>query len=82
MVRHLLVSTLLASVLGLIPGSAFAANELVKTEYYLINGPDYRQVTKAVFEDYLNGHSCMRVETKSYPASGSSAAVTQSHCYL
>lgn len=80
--RHLLVSTLLASALGLIPGSAFAANELVKTEYYLINGPDYRQVTKAVFEDYRNGHSCMRVETKTYPASGASAAVTQSHCYL
>jgi hypothetical protein len=81
-VRHLLASAVLASALGLIPGSAFAASGLVKTEYYLINGPDYRQVTKAVFEEYRSGHSCMRVETKTYPASGSSAAVTQSHCYL
>lgn len=80
--RHLVVSALLASALSLIPGASFAANELVKTEYYLIMGPDYRQVTKAVFEEYRNGHSCMRIETKSYPASGSSAAVTQSHCYL
>jgi hypothetical protein len=82
LVRHLLVSALAATALNLIPGSAFAASELVKTEYWLINGPDYRQVTKAVFEEYRNGHSCMRIETKSYPASGASAAVTQSHCYL
>jgi hypothetical protein len=81
-VRQLLASTLLASALSLTAGSAFAANKFIKTEYFLINGPDYRQVTKAVFEEYRNGHSCMRVETKSYPASGSSAAVTQSHCYL
>jgi len=81
-VRHHLVNALLASALSLIPVAAFAANDYVKTEYYLINGPDYRQVTKAVFEEYRSGHSCMRVETKFYPASGSSAAVTQSHCYL
>jgi hypothetical protein len=64
------------------PGASFAANETVKMEYYLINGPDYRLVTRAVFEEYRSGNSCMRIETKSYPASGSSAAVTQSRCYL
>lgn len=80
--RHLLVSALVATALNLIPGSAFAASDLARTEYWLINGPDYRQVTKAVFEEYRNGHSCLRIETKSYPASGKSAAVTQAHCYL
>jgi hypothetical protein len=82
LVRHHFVSAFLASALCLIPGASFAANETVKTEYYLINGPDYRKVTQAVFEEYRTGHSCMRIETKSYPASGSSAAVTQSRCYL
>jgi hypothetical protein len=81
-VRHLLVSALVATALNVIPGFAFAAGELGRTEYWLINGPDYRQVTKAVFEEYRNGHSCMRIETKTYPASGKSTAVTQSHCYL
>jgi hypothetical protein len=81
-VRHHFVSAFLASALSLIPGASFAANETVKTEYYLINGPDYRLVTQAVFEEYRREHDCMRIETKSYPASGSSAAVTQSRCYL
>jgi hypothetical protein len=82
LVRHLLVSALVATALNVIPGSAFAASEFARSEYWLINGPDYRQVTKAVFEEYRSGHSCMRIETKSYPASGKSAAVTQAHCYL
>jgi hypothetical protein len=80
--RHLIVSTLLASALSLTSGAAFAASEAAGTEYFLINGPDYRQVTKGVFEQYRNAHSCVRIDTKFYPASGSSAAVNQSLCYL
>ena len=80
--RHHLVSASLAAAFLLTSSTAFAARANVRTEYYLINGPDYRQVTRAVFEEYRDGHSCMRVETKLYPASGSSSAVRQSHCYL
>jgi hypothetical protein len=81
-VRYHLLTAFLASTFSLMPGASFAANETVKTEYYLINGPDYRLVTRAVFEEYRTEHDCMRIETKSYPASGKSAAVTQSRCYL
>jgi hypothetical protein len=44
--------------------------------YFLINGPDYREVSAAQF-DHMRG-SCLRIERKSYPADH----VVEWHCYL
>ncbi|HTJ26334.1 MAG TPA: hypothetical protein VMA36_09215 [Candidatus Limnocylindria bacterium] len=47
-----------------------------RTWYFLINGPDFRQVSASEFAHMRE--SCMRVERKSYPDDN----VVEWHCYL
>lgn len=44
--------------------------------YFLINGPDYREVSATQF-DHMRG-SCLRIERKPYPADH----IVEWHCYL
>ena len=44
-------------------------------EYFLINGPEYREVSRAVFDDYRS--SCSRIDVRSYPDD-----TVEIHCYL
>jgi hypothetical protein len=46
------------------------------TMYFLINGPDFRQVSESEFEHMRS--SCMRLERKNYPDDH----VVEWHCYL
>jgi hypothetical protein len=65
----------LAAVLSVAAaGPAAAAGE--RQAYFLINGPDYRQVSAAQF-DHMRG-SCLRIERKNYVAD----RVIEWHCYL
>lgn len=47
-----------------------------RVSYYLINGPDFREVSAQVFESERS--SCMRIEVKDYPEDH----LRQYHCYL
>jgi hypothetical protein len=47
-----------------------------QTMYFLINGPDFRQVSEGEFDQMRS--SCMRIERKSYPDDH----VVEWHCYL
>lgn len=62
-----------AAILAATSGAAPAPD---RVEYYLINGPEYRQVSEAVFDEMHD--SCMRIENKRYPEDH----LIQRRCYL
>ncbi len=57
--------------------STFAASPSAERfTYFLINGPDFREVTRAQFDDERS--SCMRIDIKHYPEDH----LVEYHCYL
>ena len=65
-----------AILLASLATAAAAAAAQAHTWYFLINGPDFRQVSAGEFAHMRD--SCMRVERKSYPDDH----VVEWHCYL
>ena len=60
-----------------IVASTFAASPNTdRITYFLINGPDFREVSRVQFDDERS--SCMRIEVKHYPVDH----ITEYHCYL
>lgn len=57
-------------------GAIAAAPAADRVEYWLINGPEYRQVSAAEFNDERS--SCLRIVRRRYAEDH----VTQWHCYL
>jgi hypothetical protein len=64
----------LALVLTSVAAAAAPAQD--RTLYFLINGPDYREVSASEFDHMRD--SCMRLERKNYPDDH----VVEWHCYL
>jgi hypothetical protein len=56
--------------------TAPASTAIVHTSYFLINGPDFREVSEAVFNSERS--SCLRIDVKDYPEDH----VREYHCYL
>lgn len=64
-----------AAAILVTPALAVQAATQNTDAYFLINGPDYREVTRAQFDDMRP--SCMRIDVKSYPDH-----TTEYQCYL
>jgi hypothetical protein len=65
-----------AILLTSLTAAAATAATQAHTWYFLINGPDFRQVSATEFTHMRD--SCMRIERKNYPIDH----VVEWHCYL
>jgi hypothetical protein len=66
----------IAAAAILLASVSAAAAAQAHTWYFLINGPDFRQVSASEFAHMRD--SCMRIERKNYPIDH----VVEWHCYL
>lgn len=67
---------ILAATIPAAYAAAPGSTAIEQVSYFLINGPDFREVSREVFE--AERSSCMRIEVKDYPLDH----VRQYHCYL